>query len=52
MSCKLSPKETIYVKCQTLFSEEEKIIKLLSVELSVSVVNLKPFLNLRAIQTH
>ena len=36
ISCKLSPKETVCMKCQILFSE--KNIKLLSVELALTMV--------------
>ena len=38
----MSPKETVCMKCQTLFFEEEKnIIKLLSVEFALSVVKVE-----------
>ena len=37
----MQTKETVCMKCQTLFSEEEKnIIKLLSVEFALSVVKI------------
>ena len=41
ISCKLSHKETVCMKCQTLFSEVEKNIKLLSVEFALSLVKVK-----------
>ena len=39
ISCKLSPKEIVCMKCQTLLSE--KIIKLLDVEFALTVVKVK-----------
>ena len=45
-SCKLSPVETVCMKCQILFSEKNKknIISLLSAEFAPRVVKVKPIL--------
>ena len=47
ISCKLSPMETICIKCSILFSgkknKKKNVINLLSAKLAQRVVNLKPF---------
>ena len=49
ISCKLSPWETICIKCQNLFSGNKKYFKMLSAELARRVVKVNGFIKVRTL---